>query len=232
MAMTAAQIIANACRIAKCPGMSAIAGQQLNAILSDLCRTYDFDVARKTYSFSFNSGAGSNSGPYTLPADWLRGIDRSIFYTISGQPYVMVNISLEEYDMQSQTPGLSGYPEVYTTDLSVSPPVMFVWQPASGSYPVTARYYAQMPDITTPETSNVAPWFPHTDYLQTELAARMMDITDDTRASEFKMRAKDTLSHFLKMEGDTSGRALQVTLDRRSFKRNNNLPSTKIQGPF
>ena len=232
MALTNAQIIAHACRIAKCPGFTVIAGQLYNAILSDLCRTYDFEIARKVFNFVFNPSIGGGVGPYPLPSDWLRGKDRSIFYVITGQPYVMVNVTLEEFDMQSQTQGLSGYPEIYTTDMSTTPPGMLVWQPASGSYPVTARYYSQMPDIASPEASNAAPWFQHTGYLIDELSARLMEVTDDTRADGMHAKARDTLTHFLKMKDDMEGRAKQVGLDRRAFKRSVNLPTTKIQGPF
>lgn len=230
MAMTSAQIIAHALRIAKAPGWSVAAGQILNAILSDLCRTYDFEIARKLFTFNLSPSLGS--GPYPLPSDWLRGKDKSIFYVIDGTPYNMINISLEEYDQQSQVSGLSGYPEVYTTDMSQTPPVMYVWQPAGGAYPMTCRYYSQMPDIASPETSAVAPWFQHTGYLIKELAGRLMDETDDSRAPQFMMQAESMLRAFLKMKDDPEGRVKQVTLDRRSFNRKAQLPSTKIQGPF
>ena len=75
MALTAAQIVARACEIAKVPGYTQQAGQYLNMVLSDLCQDYDFQVARRTYYFNMNPGlvaqVGSSvfgSGPYNLPA--------------------------------------------------------------------------------------------------------------------------------------------------------------------
>ena len=231
MALTAAQIVNLACQIAKCPGFTSQAGQFLNAILSDLSQTYDFEIARGKYNFSFNSVAGSGSGPYTLPTNWLRGKDKSIFYTIDGVPYPMINIELDQYDDLTNTAGLNSYPNYYATDMSQSPPAMYVWPPASGSYPVTARYYKQMTDIFSPETSSVIPWFQNTQYLVTELAARLMDITDDERKEVKRAEAKDLLTHFLKMKDDRGGKVNQVQLDRRVFRNNfNRLPDTKNIG--
>lgn len=231
MALTSAQIVTLACQIAKCPGFTSQAGQFLNAIMADLCQMYDFEIARGSYSFSFNSGVGTGGGPYTLPSDWLRGKDKSIFYTIDGVPYPMVNINLDEFDDLTKTAGLNSYPTYYTTDMSQSPPNMYVWPPASGAYPVTARYYKKMPDITTPETSSSVPWFQNQQYLITELAARLMDLTDDDRKEVKRNEAKDILTHFLKMKDDPGGRVQSVTLDRRNFNNNfNRLPNTKNMG--
>lgn len=192
---------------------------------------YDFEIARGLYSFSFNSVTGNGSGPYTLPADWLRGKDKSIFYVIDSQQYPMINIELDEYDRLTQTPGLTSYPGYYTTDMSQTPPVMYVWPPASGSYPVTARYYKKMPDIATPETSATTPWFQNQQFLIQELAARLMDITDDDRADKMHMRALETLLAFLKMKDDSEGRVAQVQLDRRRFGTDySRLPNTKNMG--
>ena len=182
MALQAQQIITLALQIAKAPGFTSQAGQLLNMILQDLCQDYDFEIARKVFSWTFNSGTGNNSGPYTMPADFLRSVKDDVFYTIVGQPYVMIPIELAEYDRLSQTAGLASYPEFFASDMSQTPPVLYVWPPPSGSYPVTQRYYSLMPDITTPETSSVVPWFQNTNYLKTRLAAEVMQITDDERA--------------------------------------------------
>jgi hypothetical protein len=231
MALTASQIVNLACQIAKCPGFTSQAGQFLNAILSDLSQTYDFEIARGKYSFTFNSGAGTGSGPYTLPADWLRGKDKSIFYTIDGVPYPMINIELDQFDDLVNTTGFNSYPNYYATDMATTPPVMYVWPPASGSYPVTARYYKQMADIATPETSSTVPWFQNAQYLITELSARLMDLTDDDRKEAKRHEAKDLLTHYLKMEGDRGGKVNQVQLDRRVFRNNfNRIPDTKNMG--
>ena len=115
--------------------------------------------------------------------------------------------------------------------MSQTPPVMFVWPPSSGSYPVTARYYKKMADIATPETSAAIPWFQNQKYLIKQLAADLMSITDDEREEQFRMQAKDLLTHFLKMKDDEGGRVNQVKLDRRIFRNNmNNLQNTKNMG--
>lgn len=232
MSLTAANIVNLACQIAKCPGYTAQAGQLLNAILGDLCQDYDFEIARGVYNFTFNSGVGTGSGPYTLPADWLRGKDKSILYTISGVAYPMINIEIDQYDNLTQTAGLNSYPAYYTTDMSQTPPTMLVWPPASGAYPVMARYYRKMPDIATPETSATVPWFQNQQYLITELSARLMDITDDDRAEMQRAKAKDQLTHFLKMKDDRDGgKVNQVQLDRRLFRNQfDRLPNTKNMG--
>lgn len=231
MALTSAQIINLACQIAKCPGFVSQAGQFLNAVLGDLCQDYDFEIARGVFNFNFNSGVGTGSGPYTLPADWLRGKDESILYTINGVAYPMINLSLDQYDGLTQVAGNNSYPNYYTTDMSQTPPVMFVWPPSSGAYPVTARYYKKMPDIVTPETSAVVPWFQNQKYLIKQLSADLMSITDDEREEQFRAQAKDLLTHFLKMKDDEGGRVNQVKLDRRLFRTNlNNLQNTKNMG--
>ena len=53
MSLTSAQIVTLACENARCPGFTSQAGQLLKSILSDLCQTYDFAAARKSYAFTF-----------------------------------------------------------------------------------------------------------------------------------------------------------------------------------
>ena len=150
-------------------------------ILSDLCETYDFALARGTYYFDFNPGISAlvgnsiyGSGPYPLPADFLRcSDDKSVFWTLQGVPYTLIAIDLSEFDQAVQQAGLQSYPYWFCTDLSLqddtlqgdSVPVAYVYPPPSGAYPVTVRYQRQMPDIDTPESSDVVPWFPNQAYL-------------------------------------------------------------------
>lgn len=239
--LTAAQICSLARETAKCPGYIVQSGQLLNVILEELAQDYDFDVIKGSYSFSFNSFTGTGSGPYTLPADWYRGIDEDILYTIDGVPYPMVNISLTEYNNLVQQSGLASYPTAYATDMSQSPPVMYVWPPASGGFAVTARYFKQPTSITTPETSTDIPWFPSTQYLLRRLAGELMTITNDDRAFLFlgsEDEAQDTkgsaasiLRRYLKMKDDMGGKVHTVKLDRRHFGRNfSRLPNTKTIG--
>ena len=55
MPLTAAQICTKAASIARVPGFTSQAGDYLNVVLSELCQNYDFDVAKQTYSFTFNT---------------------------------------------------------------------------------------------------------------------------------------------------------------------------------
>src|SRR5215813_2632321 len=119
--MTAQQICDLARQIAKCPGYTQQSGFYLNMALEDLAQNYDFEAIKGTFSFSFSSGS---NGPYPLPADWYRGIDRDIYYTISGVHYPMVNVEQEEFDNLVTTAGLNGFPIYYTVSTSVSPPTM------------------------------------------------------------------------------------------------------------
>jgi len=103
------------------------------------------------------------------------------------------------------------------------------------------RYLRQMPDIVTPETSSVVPWFRNQLYLTTRLAGQMMQISDDERAAAFltdddkinPQGAGVLLRKFLTMKDDPEGRAKTVELDRRRFSRTGrwaDLPNTKTIG--
>jgi hypothetical protein len=99
----------------------------------------------------------------------------------------------------------------------LNPPLAYVWPPASGAYPVLVRYYRQMPDIVTPQSSTAVPWFPNAEYLRLKLSAALMEITDDSRKSEYEGLANRALDKYLIMKDDTSNRAKRVTLDPRRF---------------
>ena len=137
-----------------------------------------------------------------------------------------------------QQAGLSNFPVFYWTDMSLSGvtnsasgsggvavPVALFWQVPSGAYPVTVRYFSQMPDISTPETSTAIPWFPNQTYLRTRVAGELMKITDDERADAFLSADEDRhpqgagvmLRKYLQMKDDRSTRTRTVTLDRRRF---------------
>lgn len=243
MPQTAAQIVALAVQEAKCPGYVVQGGQFLNMTLQDLCQNYDLDAALGTFNFTFNSVTGIGSGPYTLPADFLRtqvkdGKDE-LFYTISGVPYPLIQITKAEYDWLVQTPGFQSYPYNYATDLSQSPAQLFVWPPASGAYPVTMRYYKLMPDIATPETSSAVPWFLNTQILIRSVAGRLMGITGDSRqadylgndADRYPLGAGTLLSAYLKNVEDREGAVHTVGKDRRRWgRRFDTLRNTKTIG--
>jgi hypothetical protein len=216
--LQATQIVSLAAQVANVPGFTAQAGQLLNMILSDLCETYDFDLAKKTVTINL----GVSSGPYPLPADYLRALRDDIFYTFNGVPYPLVPVDLSEWDSYPQQAGFNAYPTAYATDMSQSPPVLYVWPSANGQLPLTIRYYSQMPDIAQPETSSVVPWFPNQDYLITRLAGELMRISDDDRYEAFlgsgDAGAQGILRRYLELKDDSETRSKRVTLDKRFFR--------------
>lgn len=248
MALTSAQLVNLACLDARAQAYTAQAGQFLNMIQGDLCRTYDFELAAKTADGFFNPGLIASvgdsiygSGPYKLPADFLRmKDDMSAFWTLLGVKYMMIPCDLSEFDMLVQQADIQSYPYIIATDMSVQDetdeseagyPGFYVYSPPSGAYPYTIRYYAQMPDITTPEISAVVPWFPHQGYLRKKLAACLMGETDDAREQAWHDHADLMLAGYLKLKDNKSNRAQTVKLDRRRFGRSfSNLPNTKTIG--
>jgi len=247
MSLTAAQIVTLANQAAKTPGFTSQAGQKLNAILQELCLTYDIAQARKLFTFNFNTGpAGTNTGlgPYLLPTDYLRSQQGKQFYTYNGQPYFMVRCEQWEYDALTQQPGFADFPRNFYVETSpqigVGQAQEFVWPPPSISVPVSVRYFSLMPDITTPETSATVPWFPYTNYLVTRLTGEMMALADDDRAASFLTSSEQVnpqgagvlLRRYLTLKDDPEGRAKTVELDRRRFGSSdwNKLPNTKNIG--
>lgn len=234
MPLQAKDIVNYACQVAKQPLYTAQAGDFLNMILNELCHEYDLDVTRATGSLTFNSVAGTNQGPYTLPANWLRSVRNDIFYTILGVPYKMTPIELAEFDGLVEQAGLNAYPRNYAIDTAPlatqGHPLMWVWPPASGSYVVSLRYFCQMPDITTPASSTTIPWFPKQQYLKDRLTAEMMQLAGDERADKLFVKAQLDLNAYLKMQGE-SDVVKTVALDRRRFGTSwNALPDTKTIG--
>lgn len=238
MPLTAAQICARAASIARVPGFLTQAGQSLNYVLQELCQDYDFDVAKQTYQFNFNTAILNSAGQafQNLPSNYLRSIRNECFYYISGVPYPMIPLDQAEGDMLVQQAGVSNFPIFYWTDMSLTGatnngtagvPVMLFWMPPSGAYAVTLRYFAQMPDISNPSTSNIVPWFPNQKYLITRVAGELMQDADDERAPAFLSDNEGTypngagviLRKYLQMKDDKGDRAQVVQLDRRRFGR-------------
>jgi hypothetical protein len=248
MARTSAQLIALACQTARAPGYTAQAGAMLNGILSDLCQEYDLEVARKTHYFNFSPTATAvvgpalyGGGPYQLPTDYLRAAGtKALTYWISGVPYMPIKLDIDQFDQQVQQAGNQSYPSLYTTDLSISdaaaqgksPPMLFVFQPPSGAFAAQLRYFCQMADIDTPETSAVIPWFPSQRYLRKRLEADLMGLTGDPRTQEWNGAAEEILRAYLTMKDDPEGKPKTVKLDRQTFGRGsfNNLKNTKTIG--
>jgi hypothetical protein len=258
MPLTASQICTLAQQDARCPGFATQAGELLNMILSDLCQTYDFDVAKQTYQFNMNPSQINYLGQnfQNLPANYLRAIRLECFYVIDGVPYPMIPCDLEEFDMLVEQAGLSNFPVFFATDMSYTGtsnslsatnvpngttgvPVMLFWMVASGAYPCTIRYYSQMADISNPATSSTIPWFPNQSYLRRRLAGELMLQTDDERATAFLSGDEDRypegaavqLRRYLQMKDDKSTRTEVVKLDRRRFgPKYNSLRNTKQIG--
>ena len=231
MPLQAMQIVSLATQAAGVPGFTAQAGQFLNMILSDLCTDYDFDLAKKTTVITL----GVSSGPYALPSDYLRALKDDIFYTFNGVPYPLVPVDLSEWDSYPQQAGFNAYPTAYATDMSQTPPVLYVWPPSNGSLPLTVRYFSQMPDIAQPETSATVPWFPNQTYLITRLTGELMRIADDERMADYlgdgPEGAQGILDRYLKLKDDSETRSKRVTLDRRFFRpRWGSLKNTKSIG--
>jgi hypothetical protein len=247
MALTAQQICVLSCMDAGVNGYLSQAGMFLNMIQGDLCRTYDFEVAAKTVYGNFQPGliapignSTQGSGPYPLPADFLRmKDDLSAWWTLLGVPYIMIPCDLSEFDMLVQQAGTQSYPYIIATDMSPqdatqegdSTPVFYVYSPPSGAYPYTIRYFAQQPDIANPETSSAVPWFPHQGYLRKKLSAAIMGLTSDSREESWNAAADAMLREYLILKDNRSNRATTVKLDRRRFGRSyNSLPNTKTVG--
>lgn len=234
MALTGDQIVTLALLDAKCPMFTVQGFQTFNMILSDLAQTYDFDVARGLYQFNFNTALGS--GPMPLPVDYLRADLGDVYFTVQGSPYELTSIDLFEFDSLIQQAGITSYPTMYATDLSLqnsAVPVMYVYPPPSGSYPVTIRYRRQMPDYVL--GSNLVPWFPNQTYLRRRLAGEMMALTDDERMPAFlgdgDSGAQGILLRYLRLKDDDSTRINKVRLDPRTFGRGGgDLKNTKKLG--
>lgn len=241
MALTASQIVTLCCQVAKVPGYTAQAQLLLNNILNDLCRHYDFDIAKKTYNFNFDTSVNGGAGPFNLPADFLRSAIRDVLYTIQGVPYVMTPLDNDEYSGLVQTPGFNSYPTFYSVFFTGvgdgDPPTMKVWAPSSGAYPVTLTYFRLMPAIVDFDVE--IPWFPDQTYLRQRLTGELMQISDDARWEAFLSDNEDAhpngagviLRKYLKMMDDKANRTNTVGLDRRRFGINyDRLRNTKQVG--
>lgn len=246
--LTSAQIVALACGAAHVPGFTAQGGMLLNMILSDLAQTQDMDLCRGVFNFDLiaDNGSGNGAGPYPLPMNYYRHTRDGVFFTITGVPYILINLEQSEFDQLPVTPGLQNYPTNFYTDISPlsnetpSNPLIYVWQPSNGVYPMTVRYYKFLPDIVSPETSTDVPWFPNQNFLITELTGQLMKLADDSRAEAFLsdnpngMGSGNLLRKFMQNQAnDDEGRAKTVGLDRRRFgNRFGSLPDTKSVGFF
>jgi hypothetical protein len=231
--LQAQQIVSLACQIAKCPGFIQQGGQFLNMTLEDLWLHRDLKENRVT---EFITVQANLYGPFTLPQNYNRTYD--LFFEQNNLPYLLNPINTQEYDQEFKDPSIANYPYEFmtilydeTTALQQVPPSagqLFIYPQSSGQIVLTHRYMVRQPDIVTPETSTVIPWFPDQDYLITATAARLMQVTDDTRRPEFLEEAATMLGIHLIMEGDEQQVVKSVKLDPRRFHSNRTLKPTKI----
>jgi hypothetical protein len=99
-------------------------------------------------------------------------------------------------------------------------PGAFAYPPPVAATPVTIRYQRMMPPI---QDFSQVPWLPAEGFLIDELAGRMMEITDDSRVSEFigdhnqSGRAGRRWQQYLDQVDDNRNRPQLVELDSRRF---------------
>jgi hypothetical protein len=225
------QIVSLACQICKCPGFSQLGGTFLNMTLEDLWLHRDLKMNRVT---EFIPVQANNFGPFTLPLNYLRTYD--LFFEQNNLPYFLNPISTEEYDQEFKDPSIANYPYEFMTILvdettaiaQNSAGQLFIYPQSSGAITLTHRYMVKQPDIASPETSAVIPWFPDQDYLIHATATRLMKITDDTRYERFIAEGEKMLRIHLIMEGDEQQVVKSVRLDPRRFHSNRTLKPTKI----
>ena len=231
MAYTAQKIVQKACSIAKAPGFVTQAGEYLNMILADLCQTYDFDFIRETQVLQASPVASTGDGVlptgYALSADHLR--TREVFYRVNGVTFYLIQMPIDSFDQLPQSTGVTNYPTNYAIDTSTTPYTIYFYQPLVIPLTIFIRYQPQMPDITTPETSNVVPWFTNQRYLIKKLAADLMNDTDDERQTKYEEDAEKMLRLFLEMKDDKENYAQTIKLDRNVFRGGGSLKATKQQ---
>lgn len=230
--LTAAQIVTKACAIAKAPGFITQGGQDLNLVLNDLVLHRDLKLNRYSSSISVTSGS---TGPFNLPADYLRTYD--LFYSINGQKYFLRPVSTLEYDANFQSAGVANYPYEYQTDLqpqAATPDtgiaLLYIYPQTNAALTLTHRYMIRRADISTPSSSSSIPWFPDQDYLIHATAARLMKLTDDQRYEQFKTDAENMLRTHIIMDGDEQQVVKEVKLDPRRFRIHGRLRATKVTG--
>ena len=238
MSLSVQQIITLACQKANAPAYVSQAGFEINLILQDLALNYSWVSAQGFLSGTFFSGIGgpvnmtsaivAGSGPYQLPANFLRMKFGEFFYVNGAIPYFPHPLDIDEFDRLVQTPGFSTLPGFFTIDMSVTPAALYVYPAPSGAFPFFGRYDLQQGDMETPEVSLAVPWFPSQPYLMDKLTAAMCKYSGDKRKGDFDAEAERTLKKFMEKEGNTDNRAVTVKLDPRHFGQSwQQLPGTK-----
>lgn len=224
--LTASQIVSLACQMAKTPGMITQAGQFLNARLVQLALEQDMDIIRRTATINVITGQAS----YALPVSYLRM--REAFYNINGSVFWLVQLALKDYDQLNTNPGLTDYPYYYSTDISTTPPTLFLYPPPSLAFTLNIRYMDNNVEISQPQNSATVPWFQDGLLLTKMVAEDLMSIADDTRVEMFSQQNDDKMRRWLQMANDRENRAIQVEKDPRAFKSVRRVRPTKLQGSW
>ena len=231
MSLTAAQICTRAAGMAGAPGMTAQAGDYLNAILGSLARNYNFELLRKPTTLSILAGTTQTEGGipyaiYDLPADYLRSAN-ILNYQINGANFIMHQIPLDQFQALPIQSAQTNNPDQWASDINASPPTIRFFPVPNMAFTLNLRYYFLPPDIATPATSNNVPWFPNTRYLMLKVAADLMGYTADGRAAVYLAEADKELMGYMRMFNDDQGYARQIQLDSRYFGTSKVLPGTK-----
>lgn len=227
MALTAAQIVADACQIAKCPGFTAQGGRALNLALNDLAlhRNLKANLFTQTIAVGINT-----NGPFNLESNYGRTYD--MFYLVSDNPFFLTPISLAQYDAEPNKATVANYPNEWASDLSAVPSgglgLLYIFPQSNTGLTLTHRYFGRRTDIVTPESSSTVPWFEDQDYLIRATAMRLMLITDDARKEQFEKDCEDMLRIHLMTEGDEQQVVKEIKLDPRRFRVGGSLRPTKI----
>lgn len=224
MPVASSVIVGDALAMAKRPGFLSYGGRALNMTLEDLWmhRNLKVNLVRSTITTTPYS-----NGPFNLETDYARTYD--MWYMVTGTPYFLNPCTLRDFD-QDQQSGLSSYPSEWATDLSGVPTVgygsLYVYPQSNMALTLFHRYFVRRPDISTPETSSVVPWFEDQDYLTVATAMRVMRITGDDRYASFAMECDKLLLKHLLTEGDEQQAVRYVKLDPRMFKvKSSNRPT-------
>ena len=219
MGLTNAQIINQACLVAKCPGYQQLAGQIYNAVLTQLAQTQDFDVMKvNDFSITANSTENFGAGPYELPDNYLRHAFREVNFQVSGVPYILNEIPIAQWRGQYLATASQSLPTNFATVFSPSKQA-YLWPPPNSAYVITWCYYKSHTDIANPETSDAEPWMQDTLWMIKKIAYELMMITDDTRAEAFGRDCADVLRKYIEMKEDKEGFPFTVALGN-SFQGN------------
>jgi hypothetical protein len=237
VSLTVQQIIQLACQKANAPAYVTQAGYEINLILQELAQRYSWVTAQGFLSGTFTQGIGgtanvsavvTGSGPYPMPANFLRMRFGDFFWVNGGINYFPTPVDMQDYDSLVQQPGFTSYPTAFAIDMSTTPPGLYVWPAPSGAYPFFGRYDSQQADMETPDISLAVPWFPSQAFLMDKLTAAMCKYSGDKRKGDFDTEAELTLKRYMEKEGNTDNRANTVKLDPRFFGPQwQQLPGTK-----